>query len=121
MQTSYSKTELQKIFTEALRENPEQKPLLSGIWKKIKEIGDPMNLEFLEKRSATGDAKAAFSINTACFTYYLISQDSKTDSYWEQAVKELESIVENFGEDSLERKWGRAILKAADDICTNRT
>ena len=76
-----------------------------------------MNLEFLEQKASQGDGMAGFSIEIACFTYYLLSQDAQTDTYWNQAVKEFESIVGAYSKDSVQSKWGWAILKAADDIC----
>ena len=120
MQTTYTKADLQHIFTEALKSSPDQKALLSDIWKKIKEKGDPMNLEFLMLKASYGDEMAAFSVNIACFTYYLLTQDSNTDSYWDQAVKEFEEIVKGYDKESAQAKWGWAILKSADDICTKR-
>ena len=113
---SYSKTDLQQIFTDALKDNPDQKALLSGIWKKIREKGDPMNLEFLMQKASEGDADAMFAVNVACFTFHLLSQDPETDSYWDQAVKEFEDLVKPYDKDSKQAKWGWEVLHLADKI-----
>ena len=116
----YSKADLQGIFTEALNNNPDQKPLLAGIWKQIKAKGDPMNLAFLQQKASEGDADAVFAVNVACFTFHLLSQDPKTDSYWDQAVKEFEDLVKPYDKDSKQAKWGWKILQSADDINSGR-
>lgn len=111
---------MQRIFTDILTEFPEAGSALRKTWAKIKGTNGENQFDFLKEQASRGDENAAFAINFACFTYELIAKDPHKDEYWKNAVNELEALVNGRKPDSMYARWGRAILQAADDICTGR-